>query len=275
MHQSPMISDPLRVAGGHHAVRLVAAVTTRRPSKSPRPSKAFSPSATARPNAPPTTPSPERVVLDGPSLARGARTLCRRDARLAALIRKVGPCTLEPGRQPDHLTALVRTIVFQQLSGKAAATIFGRLQALLPEGCGSAEPSSWLALTDEQMRAAGVSRPKISYVRDLCERAQRGSLPLHLIDRLGDDELTQALTEVKGLGRWSAHMILMFHLGRPDVWPIDDLGIRKALMRMDGLRELPGPKEIMERADAWRPWRSVASWYLWRSLDVDMTGVGW
>lgn len=169
----------------------------------------------------------------------------------------------------------MRTIVFQQLSGKAAATIFGRLLALIPDGCPTSEPSSWLALSDDQMRSAGVSRPKISYVRDLCERAGQGSLPLRSIDQMGDDELTQALTEVKGLGRWSAHMILMFHLGRPDVWPIDDLGIRKALMRMDRLREMPGPKDIADRADDWRPWRSVASWYLWRSLDVDMTGVGW
>lgn len=219
--------------------------------------------------------STERFVLDPPSLARGARTLSRRDPKLASLIRTVGPCTLEPGRQPDHLTALVRTIVFQQLSGKAAATIFGRLVALIPEGSATSEPSSWLAISDDQMRAAGVSRPKISYVRDLCERSRQGSLPLHRIDQMGDDELTQALTQVKGLGRWSAHMILMFHLGRPDVWPIDDLGIRKALMRMDGLPDLPGPKQISDRADAWRPWRSVASWYLWRSLDVDMTGVGW
>jgi len=219
--------------------------------------------------------SPRRSLLDETTMPRAVRALSRSDRKLASLIRKVGQCTLVPGRQPDHLTALVRTIVFQQLSGKAAATIFGRLVSQLPPGSLTADPGTWSGLTDEQMRAAGLSRPKVSYVRDLCEQAGRGALRLGEWGAMDDDEIAQALVGVRGFGRWSAHMILMFHLGRPDVWPVDDLGIRKALARMDGLSDLPTAKEIGARADGWRPWRSVASWYLWRSLDVDMTGVGW
>ncbi len=221
-------------------------------------------SATARPG-----------TLDAALLQTATRALGRRDAALRQVIRKAGACCLSPGRQADHLIALLRSIVFQQLSGKAAATIFGRVRALAEQSQLPAGPQRWLALRDQQLRAAGLSRQKISYVRDLCERVHDGRLPLNRLETMQDQEIIDRLIEVRGFGRWSAHMVLMFHLGRPDVWPIDDLGIRKALLRLDGLADLPKPSAILSRADGWRPYRTVASWYLWRLLDVTMEDVGW
>jgi 3-methyladenine DNA glycosylase/8-oxoguanine DNA glycosylase len=208
-------------------------------------------------------------------LGQATAILQRRDRKLARVIARVGPCGLQPGRQPDHLTALVRSIVFQQLSGKAASTIFGRVVALLPGGIATPEPGAWLALSDQQLRAAGLSGQKVSYLRGLCEHVRAGALPLRDLEGMGDDAIVEAVTSVKGFGRWSAHMYLIFHLGRADVWPADDLGIRKALMRMDGGVELPRPAQIEGRAERWRPYRTVASWYLWRLLDVGMDDVGW
>lgn len=214
-------------------------------------------------------------MLDRPTLTRAARVLARRDPVLSKLIRAVGPCALMPGRQPDHLTALVRSIVFQQLSGKAASTIFGRVIAALPGGRATSDPEAWLALTEATLRRAGLSRQKIGYLRDLCERVRDGRLPVARLQTLSDDQIEETVTAVRGFGRWSAHMYMMFHLGRADVWPVDDLGIRKALMRMDGSEEMPRAKAIERRADAWIPYRSVASWYLWRLLDVSMEDIGW
>ncbi|MCU0691836.1 MAG: DNA-3-methyladenine glycosylase 2 family protein [Polyangiaceae bacterium] len=200
-------------------------------------------------------------------MARATRALRRRDPALRAWIRALGPCTLAPGRQPDHLTALVRSIVYQQLSGRAASTIFARLVALLPARAGVATP---------RLRAAGLSHSKITYLRDLCARIDDGRLVLERISEQSDAEAESALTQVRGLGRWSAHMFLLFHLGRPDVWPLDDLGVRKALMRLDGLLDVPTPRDVERRGDVWRPYRSVASWYLWRALDAGAAlDVGW
>jgi DNA-3-methyladenine glycosylase II len=195
---------------------------------------------------------------------KARRLLLRRDPVLAALIRKHGECGLAKAQRTDHFAALVRAITGQQLSTKAAATIFGRLVALMPDGL---TPAAMSSLTDEQMRAVGMSRQKISYFRDLCDKASTGVVRLNALDGMSDEEVIAALTAVKGIGRWSAEMFLMFRLHRPDVLPVDDLGIVNAVKNVYKLRKRPSAERIRKLGEAWRPYRSVASWYLWRSLD--------
>jgi len=196
--------------------------------------------------------------------ARARRLLVRRDPVLAALIRKHGACGLAAAQRSDHFSALVRAITGQQLSTKAAATIYARLIALMPAGV---TPEALMSLTDEQMRAAGMSRQKIAYFRDLAQKTLNGALPLDSIDTLTDDEVIAALTQVKGIGRWSAEMFLIFRLHRPDVLPVDDLGIVTAMKNVYRLRKRPTADRMRKIGESWRPYRSVASWYLWRSLD--------
>lgn len=196
--------------------------------------------------------------------ARARRVLLRRDPILGALIRRHGPCGLAAAQRADHFSAIVRAITGQQLSTKAAATIYARLVALLP---GGVTPEAFAAVTDEQMREAGMSRQKIAYFRDLCEKVSSGALPLDALDVMTDDEVVEALTRVKGIGRWSAEMFLIFRLHRPDVLPVGDLGIVNAVKNVYRLRKKPTAERIRQIGEAWRPYRSVASWYLWRSLD--------
>jgi DNA-3-methyladenine glycosylase II len=202
-------------------------------------------------------------------LPRGALAqLGRADPRMAKLIRDVGRCKLELGRAGGHLAALVRSIVYQQLSGKAAATIHGRFAALFhPQPF--PDPHAILARDDEALRACGLSRQKIASLRDLCSRVASGSLPLAELDGLPDLQVTEHLTQVRGIGRWSAEMFLMFHLGRLDVWPSGDLGIQKGVARLYGLRKRPTPKRMEQLGEPFRPYRTVASWYLWRLVDGD------
>jgi len=197
--------------------------------------------------------------------ARARRLLMRRDPVLAALIKRHGACGLAAAQRADHLTALVRAITFQQLSTKAASTIYSRLAALMPDG--HPDPRVLASLTDDQYRAVGMSRQKIAYLRDLAEHVQNRTLDLDALDRLSDDEVAAALTKVKGIGRWSADMFLMFRLHRPDVLPVGDLGIVTAIRKSYKLRKAPTPDRMRKIAEAWRPYRSVACWYLWRSLD--------
>ena len=196
--------------------------------------------------------------------ARARRLLLRRDPVLAELIRKHGPCGLAAAQRSDHFSALVRAITGQQLSTKAAATIYARLAALMPDGV---TPESLSALSDEQFRAVGMSRQKSAYFRDLSEKVLSGALPLDSLESMSDDEVIAALTQVKGIGRWSAEMFLMFRLHRPDVLPVGDLGIVNAVKNVYRLRRKPDADRIRKIGEAWRPYRSVASWYLWRSLD--------
>lgn len=197
--------------------------------------------------------------------ARARRLLLRRDPILAALIRKHGACGLAAAQRADHFSALVRAIVFQQLSTKAASTIYARLAALMPDAHPRAEPLA--ALSDAQLREAGISRQKAAYLRDLCEKVAAGALDLQTIHGLPDEEVIAALTQVKGIGRWSAEMFLMFRLHRPDVLPVGDMGIINAIRRAYGLRKAPTPDRIRKIGEAWKPYRSVACWYLWRSLE--------
>jgi DNA-3-methyladenine glycosylase II len=190
----------------------------------------------------------------------------RRDPVLAEIIRRHGPCALGDVRQRfDHFEMLVRAIVFQQLSTKAASTIHGRLTAIVPDARPTAAALG--SLTDEQLRTAGISRQKAGYLRDLAAKVASGAVPLEHIDVLGDEDVIAALTRVKGIGRWTAEMFLIFRLLRPDVLPVDDLGILTAVQRAYRLRKRPKPDRLRTIAEPWRPYRSIACWYLWRSLD--------
>jgi len=184
------------------------------------------------------------------------------------LVEAYGPLTLEErrrGRPPDPYGALLRAIVGQQLSTKAARSIYGRLLELF-DGRTPA-PAELLAADPERIRSAGLSRPKVAYLRDLAERVEDGELAVDRLAELGDEEVVAALTAVKGLGRWTADMFLIFHLGRPDVLPVGDLGIRRAVERAHELPELPDADRLEAIAEPWRPHRTLASLYLWRSLD--------
>jgi len=193
------------------------------------------------------------------------RTLKRVDPVLAKVIEAVGPCRLEVRTEGTHFYALTRSIVYQQLSGKAAATIFGRFNALSTSG--ALTPAEVLALKDEPLRAAGLSRQKIGYLRDLADKVHTGALPLDTVETMNDDEIIKHLVQVKGIGRWTAQMFLMFRLGRQDVLPELDLGIQNAVKRAYRLRKRPVPERVRRIGSKWSPHSTVACWYLWRSLD--------
>jgi DNA-3-methyladenine glycosylase II len=172
---------------------------------------------------------------------------------------------LKRDRPGDAYGALLRSIVGQQLSTKAARTIYGRMLELFDGHAPT--PQQLLAVDPDRIRAAGLSRPKIQYLRDLAQHVENGELELDRLDELSDDEITEELTAVKGIGEWSAHMFLMFHLGRPDVLPVGDQGIRRAVQVQYRLRKLPDPKRLEKIARPWRPYRTLACLYLWSSLD--------
>jgi DNA-3-methyladenine glycosylase II len=196
---------------------------------------------------------------------RARRVLMRRDPILGAVIKKAGPCGLAESQRKDHLTALIVAIVNQQLSTKAAATIFGRLAALFPDNTISS-CDAIAAIDDAALRGVGLSGQKVGYLRDLCARVGDGRLRLDELDLLDDEEVIARLTSVKGFGRWTADMFLMFRLHRPDVLPVGDLGIGTAIVRLYKLRKKPTPERLLKIGEPWRPYRSVASWYLWQSL---------
>ncbi len=198
--------------------------------------------------------------------ADAVRALSTTDARLAALIERVGPCRLgvaerDPRRKPDHFTGLVRAIVSQQLSSKAAETIFGRVRASTGE---TFDAAAILSVPEPKLREAGLSGAKARYVRGLAEEVHNKRLDLGTLEELDDEGVIDALSSQKGIGRWTAEMILMFQLGRPDVLPVDDLGIQKGMMRLFSLRKMPTKERMEKLARPWRPYRSIACWYLWR-----------
>ena len=189
----------------------------------------------------------------------------RRDPVLGAAIKRIGACALASRQRKDHLSALVGSIVSQQLSTKAAATIFGRFIALFPGG-EIPDAAAIAALDDVALRAVGLSGQKVGYLRDLSARIADGRLRLDELEALPDEQVIERLTAVKGFGRWTAEMFLMFRLHRPDVLPVGDLGIVKAVQKLYGLRKTPDARRILKIGDGWRPYRSVASWYLWQTL---------
>ena len=200
--------------------------------------------------------------------SKARRLLARRDPVLRDLMRVHGPCGLAARQHTNPFKALARAIVGQQLSAKAAATIFSRFEALYDA---FPTPAQVLATPDEQLRAVGLSSQKLGYVRDLCRRIEEGQLPLEVLERMEDEAIIEALTQVKGVGRWTAEMFLIFRLQRPDVLPVGDLGIVKAVQRAYKLRKAPSPDRLTRIGEAWRPYRSVACWYLWASLNNDPT----
>lgn len=185
-----------------------------------------------------------------------------RDPILGTLIDAVGPCTLKLRR--NRFDALVRSILSQQISTAAARTIRARLE----ERIGIPRPETILALTVEDMRECGISPQKSKYLHDLAEHVASGRLPLHRLGRLADDDVIEKLIAVKGIGRWTGQMFLMFSLGRPDVLPHDDLGIRSAMRRLYDLPDMPSRDKMNEIASPWRPHATLACWYLWRSLEL-------
>jgi DNA-3-methyladenine glycosylase II len=187
---------------------------------------------------------------------------------MARLVDQIGPLSVKQrkrGRPDAAYGTLVRSITGQQLSTKAAATIYGRLTELY--GGRTPTPQEIIATDPQQLRAAGLSNAKAAYLRDLAEHVVDGELPVDQLAEMPDDEVIEVLTAIKGLGRWTVDMFLMFHLGRPDVLPVGDLGIRKAMQIHYGLKELPRATEMEQIAEPWRPHRTLASLYLWESLD--------
>jgi DNA-3-methyladenine glycosylase II len=195
---------------------------------------------------------------------KARRALARRDPVIGGLIKTHGACGLASAQHVDPFRALTHAIIAQQLSTKAAATIEGRFAALFG---GKVTPAAVGHVSDADLRAVGLSSQKIGYVRDLCARIHDGSLVLDTLGELPDAAVVEALTQVKGIGRWTAEMFLMFRLQRPDVLPVGDLGIVKAVQRAYGLRKAPSPDRLMRIGQSWRPYRSIACWYLWASLD--------
>jgi len=191
------------------------------------------------------------------------------DPILAALIDRVGPFALEMKPAESLFAAMLRSITSQQLNGKAAATIHGRVLAVLARHGGTA-PDALARASDADLRGAGLSRNKLLALRDLAAKCLEGTVPsLDEAHRLADDELVARLTAVRGIGPWTVHMLLIFYLGRPDVMPTGDYGIRVGFKKLYRKRKDPLPEAILRHAQRWQPYRSVASWYLWRSLDAD------
>lgn len=193
--------------------------------------------------------------------AKARRHLSRRDARLKDLTKRVGPCTLKP--EPAGFVVLVRAIVAQLISTAAARTIYARIETAV--GPGGVTPANILALDEQRLREQGLSGGKARGIRDLAARASDGRLPIDELPRMSDEEALGRLTEVTGIGAWTAEMYLIFSLGRLDVLPVGDFGLRDGVRLLYGLDELPGKKKLVEIAEPWRPYRSIGTWYLWRS----------
>jgi 3-methyladenine DNA glycosylase/8-oxoguanine DNA glycosylase len=210
---------------------------------------------------------PERGVT-AVDWAAACRELSSRDRALGAVIERVGGPGFPPPASATAFEALAHSIVYQQLSGKAAATIFGRFRALY-DSIDFPEPTTVLATPHAAMRSAGLSEAKARAIRDLAEHAGRGTIPsIPVMRRMSPDDVVERLTVVRGIGRWTVEMLLLFRIGHPDVLPAYDLGVRKGLARIMKRRELPEPEAVLRRGERWRPYRSVASWYLWRAAEL-------
>jgi DNA-3-methyladenine glycosylase II len=194
--------------------------------------------------------------------------LQKADRVLARVIKRVGPCPLAPRRGVQPWQTLVRSVAFQQLNGTAAETIFTRFLALFPE-TKFPTPQQIVAAPDERLRSAGLSRAKTAAIKDIAAKTIAGVVPeRRAITKLSDAEIVERLTTIRGVGPWTVEMLLMFTLGRPDVLPATDYGVRSGFALIYGLKELPAPKEILAHGERWRPYRTVASWYMWRAIDL-------
>jgi DNA-3-methyladenine glycosylase II len=189
------------------------------------------------------------------------------DPRMAALITRSRRYKIQPAVSIRPFDALAESIAYQQLNGKAAATIWSRVRALYPKRKWL-NPERIIATPDDALRAAGLSRAKTAAIKDLAAKTIDGTVPSgRALLRMSDDEIIARLTKVRGIGRWTVEMLLLFDLGRPDVWPVDDYGVRKGFAKTFGRRKLPTAKQLMKIGEKWRPYRSVAAWYFWRALD--------
>jgi DNA-3-methyladenine glycosylase II len=202
---------------------------------------------------------------DSTTIRKAVLHLKKADPTMARIIAEVGPCKYEVKQFGTHFDALCRSIIYQQLSTKAAGTIHGRFLDLFPNR--QPTPEAIGGLPEETLRGVGLSRQKLNYLRDLAQRVHAGVLPLEHLDELPDQEIIDYLVQVKGIGVWTAQMFLMFRLGRLDVLPDLDLGIRNAIKKAYRVRGIPNGKRIQKLGAPWRPYASVACWYLWRSLD--------
>ena len=208
------------------------------------------------------------ITLDDEQKIKAVTHLSRQDKKLAVLIERVGECRLSDKGHPDLFGTLVDAIVSQQLSVKAAATIFGRFCGLLGAEDKKPQPAQMSGVTEQQLRSVGLSRAKSLAVLDLADKIEQGIvLPLTVLEAMPDEDVIQNLIQVRGIGRWTAEMFLMFQLGRADVLPVDDLGVRKGFMLTYGLEAMPDKKSLVQHAVRWQPYRSVASWYMWRALE--------
>jgi DNA-3-methyladenine glycosylase II len=196
------------------------------------------------------------------TLSAAAAEVARRDRVMAKLMKTTGPFRL-PARSGDHFTALAESILYQQLAGAAAAAIHRRFMALFD---GHLSPEAVLTITPEKLRAAGLSGSKVASIRDLASKVADGTVPLDRIRRLPDEEIITRLSVVRGIGRWTAEMFLIFQLRRLDVWPVDDYGVRKGYALAYGLRDLLTPKQLQAEGERFRPYRTVAAWYCWRAV---------
>ncbi len=201
--------------------------------------------------------------LDAALLEKARRSLRRRDPALGGVIRRVGACRLRP--RGDPYGSLVRSVLFQQLAGAAARAIDARLRGRY--GGRYPRPAALLAARDAELRAVGLSRQKIAALRAVAEAFDQGRLSARGLRRMDDEAVIEAVTEIKGIGEWTAHMLLMFSLGSPDILPVGDYGIRKGARDLYALTELPNRRDLEALGERWRPYRSVASWYLWRHTD--------
>lgn len=213
----------------------------------------------------PVAPLPRAAAMH----RKAIRHLKTCDPVMAGIIERIGPYRMQIATQLTPFEAVARSIVYQQLSNKAAATIYGRVEALFDGRPPHA--AQLLTLTHDQLRGAGLSKQKAAYLKDLAARVAVGELPIDSLHELEDAEIIAQLVRVKGIGHWTAQMFLIFRLGRPDVLPVLDLGIQKAVQRAYRLRKLPTPERLLRIGSKWAPYRSVATWYLWRSIDGDAT----
>jgi 3-methyladenine DNA glycosylase/8-oxoguanine DNA glycosylase len=202
--------------------------------------------------------------------AQAIQYLAKADKILGRLIKQVGPCTLEPKNRRSPFEALVQSVAYQQLNGTAAATILGRVKALYPKRH-FPRPEDLLATTDEKLRAAGLSRAKVAAIKDIARKTLDGVVPTsRAIANLSDTEIVERLTALRGVGPWTVEMLLIFTLGRTDVLPATDYGVRKGFALTYGLKELPTPKALLEHGERWRPHRTIAAWYFWRALELPL-----
>ncbi len=205
------------------------------------------------------------------SLAAAVQEVARRDPVMRAFIERAGPMELRASRGVDVFTSLAASILYQQLAGKAAAAIHTRFLALFD---GRPTPAAVLGMPAERLRAVGLSGNKTAAILDLAAKVQDGTVPPDGWSRLSDDEIVERLVTVRGIGRWTVEMFLIFDLRRLDVWPVDDYGVRKGYANLYRLPELPTPKALMAEGDRFRPYRTVAAWYCWRAVAITVPAIG-